>query len=253
MTAPEPPLFFILPADCTQPAHTNPHSEKTMSIPMLEPVTLSRRSMLKTGLMGTLMLTGASTLAQLQGCQSLPATTDVSATGAHTWRLLRPKDRVILAAVAPVALADAFPQDRAAALDTFLPQVDTFLFSTSTANHAALAQLFDLLDIGIVRIMLTGMWSSWESASDAQINDFLNGWRTSSMNQLRLGYAQLTQVLSLVWYAQPGNIAASIYPGPPVHTPTPVAHRHNEPPAAPARATSPGTIHNHQNAQERAA
>lgn len=187
----------------------------------LEPVTLSRRSILKTGLLGTVMLVGASTFAQLQGCATVP-TTSTRSTDTHTWKLLRPKDRAILGAVAPIALANAFPQDRQATLDTFLPQVDNFLFSTSTTNHAALHQLFDLLDLGITRVLLTGIWGSWETLSDEQVEGFLNGWRDSSLNQLRLGYAQLTQVLNLVWYAQPENIPASIYPGPPAHIPMPI-------------------------------
>lgn len=195
-----------------------------MHTPILEHVTLSRRSILKTGMLGTALLVGASTLAQLQGCQSLP-TTGSDGTPSP-WKLLRPKDRVILNAISPVALAHAFPQDRAAALETFMPQVDRFLFSTSTANHAALHQLFDLLDLGITRVLLAGVWRSWENLEDEQINDFLIGWRDSSINQLRLGYAQLTQVLNLVWYAQPANISPEIYPGPPAHIPSPVSLEH---------------------------
>lgn len=211
------------------PLHTL--AQPALPISALEPVTLSRRSILKTGMLGTAMLVGASALAQLQGCASV--TTTAASPSAHPWKLLRPKDRVILGAVAPIALGNAFPQDREAALDTFLPQVDSFLFSTSTANHAALHQLFDLLDLGVTRVLLTGVWGSWENLSDEQVDDFLNGWRNSSMNQLRLGYAQLTQVLSLVWYAQPANIPTSIYPGPPAHIPMPIA---NERPTTQERA-----------------
>lgn len=190
-----------------------------MQILALERVTLSRRSILKTGLIGTTLLAGASTLAQLQGCQSTLSTTS---TEASAWRVLRPKDRVIMGAIAPVALAKAFPEDRTAALDKFLPQIDTFLFSTSITNHAALHQLFDFLDMGITRVMLAGLWQPWEKLSDAQVEGFLESWRGSAINQLRLGYAQLTQVLSLVWYAQPENVPASLYPGAPQHIPTPL-------------------------------
>lgn len=213
------------------PLHTL--AQPALPISALEPVTLSRRSLLKTGMLGTAMLVGASALAQLQGCASVTTTAASTSTNNKPWKLLRPKDRAILGAVAPVALGNAFPQDRQAALDTFLPQVDSFLFSTSTTNHAALHQLFDLLDLGVTRVLLTGAWGSWENLSDEQVNDFLNGWRDSSINQLRLGYAQLTQVLSLVWYAQPANIPTSIYPGPPTHIPTPLA---NERPTTQERA-----------------
>lgn len=193
---------------------------------MLEPVSLSRRSLLKTGVVGTVALVGATTLAQLQGCQSMSIENAASTPDQTGWKLLRPKDRVILGTVAPVALAGAFPADRQTALTAFLPQIDSFLYSTSRANHAALSQLFDLLDMRVTRLMLTGMWRRWEDMTDPQLEEFLTSWRDSSMNQLRLGYAQLTQVLSLVWYAQLSNVDNAIYPGPPPHVPTPLSVEH---------------------------
>lgn len=189
---------------------------------MLTPAALSRRSLMKTGVLGGLMLVGASTVAQLQGCANLSPSP--AGNTAAQWKLLRPQDRAILGAVAPIALADAFPAERAAALDTFLPQVDAFLHSTSKANHEALHQLFDLLNLRIARLALTGIWSSWENMDDEQVESFLTGWRDSSIGQLRLGYAQLTQVLNLVWYAQPANVKTSIYPGAPRKIPTPLTN-----------------------------
>jgi hypothetical protein len=114
-----------------------------------------------------------------------------------------------------------YPSNRAGANAIFMPQLDAFLFSTNTVNHDALHQLLDLLDIRVIRWAMTGLWSDWEKADDASIDTFLQRWRDSSVGQLRAGYAQLTQIINLVWFAQADN-TAPLYPGAPRHVP-PVA------------------------------
>lgn len=184
----------------------------------LEPIDLSRRSLLKTGLAGTVLLATGSLMAQLQGC----TTSAVSpATGNGALRLFRAQDEKILRACVPVILAGAFPPQRQAALDTFLPRLDEFLYNTNTANHTALHQLFDALDMRLTRFAVAGLWGDWNTQSDADIEHFLARWRDSSINQFRLGYAQLTQAVNLVWYAWPGALDNERYPGPPEHIPTP--------------------------------
>lgn len=189
-----------------------------MSSQPLEKITLSRRSVLRTGLVGTLMLGGVSALSTLQGCQQTPLLPPPN----DNFRVLRPRDRVILGAIAPVVLAGAFPQDRPPAVQTFLPQIDSFLFSTNTVAHDALHQLFDALDTRPVRWALTGIWSRWEDVTDDQVEALLTRWKSSSIKQLRIGYGQLSQIINLVWYAQPAN-TRDIYPGSPDHNPPALA------------------------------
>ena len=177
----------------------------------LEPVTLSRRSVLRVGL-GTTVLFATGTL--LGACQP---TGNASMAGAETpFRVLRPTDIAILGAITPVVLDGMYPPDRARANATFMPQLDRFLFSTNTMNHEVLHQLLDLLDIRVIRWAMTGLWSDWQDADDASIDAFLQRWRDSRVGQLRAGYAQLTQIINLVWFAQPAN-TASLYPGAPRH------------------------------------
>jgi hypothetical protein len=177
----------------------------------LEPVTLSRRSILRVGL-GTTALFATGTL--LGACQP---SQNASVAGHETlFRVLRPTDIAILGAITPVVLDGIYPTDRARANATFMPQLDSFLFSTNTMNHEVLHQLLDLLDIRVIRWAMTGLWSDWQAADDASIEAFLQRWRDSRVGQLRAGYAQLTQIINLVWFAQPAN-TARIYPGAPRH------------------------------------
>lgn len=183
----------------------------------LEPVTLSRRSVLRVGL-GTTALFATGAL--LGACQ--PSPVSVGGTDGGAFRVLRPADIVILGAITPVVLDGLYPEDRTRANAVFMPQLDSFLFSTNTMNHAVLHQLLDLLDIRVIRWAMTGLWSDWQSAEDADIEAFLQGWRDSRIGQLRAGYAQLTQIINLVWFAQPAN-NASLYPGAPRHEPSAVS------------------------------
>ena len=188
-----------------------------IAVQRLEPVTLSRRSVLRVGL-GTTALFATGAL--LGACQ--PAIRPSADTGGYAFQVLRPKDIAILGAITPVVLDGLFPADRARANAAFMPSLDRFLFSTNTMNHEVLHQLLDLLDVRLVRWAMTGLWSDWQTADDADIESFLQGWRDSSIGQLRAGYAQLTQIINLVWFALPDN-TASIYPGAPRHAPLAVS------------------------------
>jgi hypothetical protein len=176
-----------------------------------ERVTLSRRSVLRVGLGTTVLFATGSFLGACQPSQNASMTGNES-----RFRVLRPTDIAILGAITPVVLDGMYPSDRAGANAVFMPQLDSFLYSTNTMNHEVLHQLLDLLDIRVIRWPMTGLWSHWEDADDASIEAFLQRWRDSRVGQLRAGYAQLTQIINLVWFAQPTN-TASIYPGAPRH------------------------------------
>ena len=179
---------------------------------------LDRRGFLKVSLVGSGLLLGASVLGSVQGC----ATHQLATQPERPLKVLRDKDAAILSAVAPVVLKGAFPvepQPRREALDRLLVQIDTFLSHSSEYAHGEFKKLFDLMYLPVTRVLLTGLWSRWETASDADIEDFLLGWRDSFINDLRMGYAQLTQLTSLVYYSDPASWTADIYPGPPQHLP----------------------------------
>ena len=174
---------------------------------------------MKLGLVGTGLLMGAGILGSLGGC----ATHQLASSPDTKLKLLRQKDAVILSALAPVILKGNFPTEAAAkraAQDRFLINVDEFLQHSSEYSQAQLTKMFDLLYLAPTRILMAGLWSGWDTASEEDLEDFLDDWRDSSFNLFRLGYAQLTQLTALVYYSDPQSRTPEMYPGPPQHIPS---------------------------------
>lgn len=181
------------------------------------PPGLDRRGFLKFGLLGTGLLLGAGALGSLQGC----ATHQLVSQPERPLTLLREKDAIILAAVAPVLLKGTLAEDapaRQQSLDRLLVQVDEFLQQSSEYTQGQLRMLFDLLYLPPTRALVAGVWRPWNQASEDDIEDFLTGWRDSRINLFRMGYAQLCQLGSLIYYSDSHNWG-DIYPGPPQHLP----------------------------------
>lgn len=178
---------------------------------------LNRRNFLKASAVGATTLTST---AGLQGCAT--TRTRLTSPAASNFQYLRPKDIEIFTAVTPAVIPAEFSgtqSENQAKLDRFLPQLDRFMLHSAIFSQQAFADFLDDLYFAPTRILLTGIWTSWDKATPEQVDDFLNRWRDSSFNLLRGGYSQLTQLVSVVWYAQPENWPATNYPGPPKHIP----------------------------------
>ena len=76
-------------------------------------------------------------------------------------------------------------------------------------------QLFDVLAMAVTRGPLTGIWGSWENASQADIQQFIKRWEHSSLDLLQMGHAALLQLVMLAWYGQAEAWGHCGYPGPP--------------------------------------
>ena len=170
---------------------------------------LSRRGLLKIGLLGGAFLATAGVTASLSGC---------SASGPATgYAVLRESDLPSLRAIIPVVLEGAVPADAmAAAVDATLVGVDRSLHHLSPELLKLTQQLFDVLAMAVTRGPLTGIWGSWENASKADVQNFLKRWEHSSLDLLRMGHASLLQLVQMAWYARPQSWAHCGYPGPPV-------------------------------------
>ncbi|MET3050337.1 twin-arginine translocation pathway signal protein [Pseudomonas alkylphenolica] len=174
----------------------------TTSLPTT--ATLSRRGLLKFSLGATAFLATAGIGASLSGC-----TAQTPASGFIT---LRQSDLPILHALIPVILAGTAAADTREAL---LHRLDNKLASLSPAMLKLTRQLFDVLALPVTRGPLTGIWGSWDSASNEQIAAFLRRWENSSLNLLNMGHASLLQLLQMAWYEMPESWAQCGYPGPP--------------------------------------
>ena len=169
---------------------------------------LSRRGLLKVGLLGGAFLATAGVTASLSGCSA-----SVPATG---YQVLRTSDLPSLRAIIPVVLEGAVrPEALQAAVDATLLGVDNNLQHLSPELLKLTQQLFDVLAMAVTRGPLTGIWGSWENASQADIQQFIKRWEHSSLDLLRMGHASLLQLILMAWYARPQSWAHCGYPGPP--------------------------------------
>ena len=169
---------------------------------------LSRRGLLKVGLLGGAFLANAGVTASLSGCSA-----SAPATG---YQVLRASDLPSLRAIIPVVLEGAVrPEALQAAVDATLLGVDNNLQHLSPELLKLTQQLFDVLAMAVTRGPLTGVWGSWENASQADIQQFLKRWEHSSLDLLRMGHASLLQLILMAWYARPQSWAHCGYPGPP--------------------------------------
>jgi hypothetical protein len=169
---------------------------------------LSRRGLLKVGLLGGAFLATAGVTASLSGCSA-----SAPATG---YQVLRASDLPSLRAIIPVVLEGAVrPEALQAAVDATLLGVDNNLQHLSPELLKLTQQLFDVLAMAFTRGPLTGIWGSWENASQADIQQFIKRWEHSSLDLLRMGHASLLQLILMAWYARPQSWAHCGYPGPP--------------------------------------
>ncbi|UTW06181.1 twin-arginine translocation pathway signal protein [Pseudomonas benzenivorans] len=179
-----------------------------MIAPPTEAPELSRRSLLKVGLAGSMLLAGAGLTATLGGCSR--------STPPNGFAVLRAADLPFLRALIPVLLEGAVkPAQMPQAVDGTLESLDYSLAHLSPEMRGLTLQLFDVLALPITRGPLTGVWGGWQGASTAQLRTFLERWQNSSFDLLRMGHASLLQLVLMAWYSRAESWSQCGYPGPP--------------------------------------
>lgn len=169
---------------------------------------LNRRQLLKLGLFGTAVLATAGGIASLSGCAA-----DSSAPG---FQQLREDDLPMLRRVIPTVLAGALPTtQRVAEVEGILLALDNNLNQLSPSLNRQVLQLFDLLTLSVTRGPLTGIWGSWENASDGAVQAFLKRWENSSLALLQQGQSAVTNLILLSCYSSSASWPQCSYPGPP--------------------------------------
>jgi len=173
-----------------------------MSRPSFNP---SRRQFVKTGVAGSVFLAAGAGLA---GCAK-PSTSD-SSKGLQ-W--LTDKDVAMFTALIPVVLG--LNPASAEIQQAILKGMDNTLLHTNASGQAEVRQLFDLLQFAPTRTLTTGVWRDWPKAKRANVEDFLNDWRSSSLDLFRTGFRAFHDLITGVYYSQPAGWAHMGYPGPP--------------------------------------
>lgn len=175
---------------------------------------MDRRQFLKLSMASSVALVSTSAVVSMTGCSESAPAADSG------WLVLREGDRKLLAALLPVNLKGAFPTEPAAKADAIqncLQYLDKAVYGLGSANAKQLTDLFNLLNFAPTRGLLAGVWSSWENASEEEIDNFLNRWRNSSLGLLNLGYNGLNKLMCAVWFGQPQAWAQVGYPGAPAY------------------------------------
>lgn len=169
---------------------------------------LSRRGLLKVGLLGSAFLASAGLTATLGGC---------SASTPHSgFTVIRESDLAFLHALIPVLLEGAVaPEKMPQAVAATLESLDYSLDHLSPELRGLTVQLFDVLALPLTRGPLAGVWGSWQNASASEVRAFLERWQNSSIGLLQMGHASLLQLVMMSWYSRTESWAHCGYPGPP--------------------------------------
>lgn len=123
-------------------------------------------------------------------------------------------DRAIVAAVAPVMLAGALPDE--SAVPQVVRGVDVAIAGLPLEVRAQIRQLFGILRFPLTRTLVAGVWHPWHEARPDEVRRFLVSWRYSGVPKLRSAYDALHQLLMASWYGNAKAWTAIGYTGPPV-------------------------------------
>jgi len=161
----------------------------------------SRRSFLKVGLIGTLMLATAGGIYRLSQPTAAPARFT-----------LDDKARSALSAIAPVMIGkvDASPTDRDHAVSLVLDAIAGLPLNA----QKEIQDLFALLTLGPTRRFLAGVPDDWQDARAEDVTAFLQGWRQSRIGLLQSAYHALHDLILGPWYADASTWESIGYPGP---------------------------------------
>ncbi len=166
---------------------------------------ITRRRFLATGVLSTAVLSAGGAFALLRPGPTRAALSD------------NDDARRIVRAMAPVMLAGALPAppELAAALDEVVH--DALAGMDGLLPHARddLSRLFSLLAFPATRVLFAGLSAPWESASAADIDDALSGWRDSRLALKRSAYDALHSLVLGAWYGNLRAWGAIGYAGPP--------------------------------------
>lgn len=163
---------------------------------------LSRRSFLKAGVVGTLALALAGGLYRAAKQDETPdkfALDDAAkaALGA------------IIPAILKGAVAPASP-----AVQVAIARVQGAIAGLPLRTQKEIQDLFALLTLGPTRRFLAGMPDDWPDARQEDVTAFLQNWRLHRIGMLQSAYHALHDLITGPWYADESNWGAIGYPGP---------------------------------------
>ncbi len=131
---------------------------------------------------------------------------------------LSPAGREIFRAMGRAVLEGSLPPGETArqtALNGLLDRVDGLTVALPPHAQEELSQLLSLLAAAPGRLALAGLGESWASASEAQIQQALQGMRTSSVALRQQAYAALHDITAAAYFSDASTWPQLGYAGPP--------------------------------------
>lgn len=165
--------------------------------------TFSRRTFIKTGLIGAVALAATGALYR-----------NVNSSAVPDAFVLDGEAKSALTAIASVMLQDALPSSTPLLLDAEIIRVQTAIAGLPRATQREIQDLFALLTLAPARRLLAGIPDPWASAKPDDITSFLQSWRVHRFAMLQSAYHALHDLIIGAWYADESTWASIGYPGP---------------------------------------
>lgn len=171
---------------------------------------LSRRSFLKVGLAGSVLLFAGRWLTVIEAAET--------STSNLSLRYLSSADVAVLRHIIPIMLEGALPNDEVSlreAIDEIISGVDTTIDYQPPSVRKEISDLFGILTSGTTRALVAGIWKTWDKTTPDDVRAFLTSWRNSRFDLLRSAYLGLNNLIMGSWYANPRSWSRIGYGGPP--------------------------------------
>ena len=134
----------------------------------------------------------------------------------NSWLALDPEDRLVLAMITPVILDGVLTKTLSGdALVRYLKDFDQALSFLTSTQQKEFKELLNLLKSLIGRVVIGGIWTSWNNVSTATVDSMLVSWRNSYLDLIKIAYRGLKELSYGSWYGNPDNWQSIGYPGPP--------------------------------------
>jgi hypothetical protein len=165
---------------------------------------MKRRTLFKLGAASAALLAlGGGTAALLQ-------------PGLHNGKL-GDAGREVFRAVGRAVLQASLPTNDAArqlALDGLLGRIDELTLALPRHAQDELSQLLSLMASAPGRHLMAGLGRAWPVASDAELQQALQGMRLSSLALRQQAYAALHDITAAAYFTDPATWPQLGYPGP---------------------------------------
>jgi hypothetical protein len=134
-----------------------------------------------------------------------------SASEENRLHFISDQDQIFLRAVIPVILKDSGYSNN----DYYqvIERIDETILHLGPDLKEDLSYLFSSMNSRFKRVVVTGIWASWDKVPEARIERFLNDWKSSDRGILFDGYNGIHDLIFGAWFSLPQSWSAIGYPG----------------------------------------